>query len=110
MRWVWLSYWAFLTTVTLVPVPDDIPVAVAKSDKVMHFVLYAVLTLLGGHVVRKIRLSSYGLLAWGAGYIAFGALNEWLQGFVGRTPSVDDLLADAGGVAVATLWLVWKRR
>ena len=42
-------------------------------------------------------------LAWAGVFLAYGAADEWLQSFVGRTMSLGDFIADALGVALATV-------
>ena len=67
--------------------------------------MYLVLALLGGRYLRSTgrRLTWEVLALWASVYIAFGALDEWLQQFVGRTASVGDWLADLlGNSDVAT--------
>ncbi len=106
----WIAYWALLFTSTHVPVPDlpDLP---EHSDKVVHFCGYAILTLLGAFAtsrgaVRPIRT----LLLWSAIFLLYGVLDEWLQRFVNRTPSVEDFFADAAGIlAGGVAWLIYQR-
>lgn len=81
-----------------------------------------------GHVDKVIHACSYGLLGWlvgralpattrvqvaaaFAGLVAFGALDEWHQGFIpGRATSAADLLADAVGALVGLLLFAARRR
>ncbi len=68
--------------------------------------------LLGGLVLRALAMASWdrvsttsGVSAWVIA-VAYGASDEFHQSFVpGRTPAVDDVIADAlgAGVAVAVL-------
>jgi VanZ family protein len=107
---VWIAYWALLLTATHVPQPDlpDLP---EHSDKVIHFCGYAVLTLLGAFAtVRHALRPTRRLLLWSAIFLVYGALDEWLQNFVNRSPSIEDFYADAAGVLTGGLiWLVLTR-
>jgi VanZ family protein len=96
---------------THVPIPRGARLP-PGGDKVIHFVAYFVLTLLGGRAAMGRRRSV--TLAWAVGwaivYAAYGVADEVIQGFVGRTPALDDWLADACGVAAATAILVMYGR
>jgi VanZ family protein len=71
-------------------------------DRVLHAAFYAMLAVL---VARAVAAYDSGETAAAAltlvGTLAFGALMEWVQGFVERTPDFIDWAADAGGVIVA---------
>jgi len=88
-------------------IPIKAPVSLAGgSDKLAHFVLYATLAMLGGlslksssSRVRRIRT----LAVWAVVYAAYGAVDEYLQPFVGRTCSLADWVADVCGITVGTV-------
>ena len=107
---VWIAYWALLFTSTHIPEPD-LPDMPEHSDKVIHFCGYAMLTLLGAFATTRSAVRpTRTLLRWSAIFLVYGVLDEWLQGFVNRTPSVGDFFADAAGIlAGGLLWLIFKR-
>ena len=118
-RWalgVWLGYWAALFVATHTPVPAGPPMG-RFTDKAIHFVLYLILALLaGGWCLSAGRAASARaaptrtLIAWAAVLTLYAAFDEWLQQFVGRSMSVGDFLADLAGVAIAAVFLLWRRR
>lgn len=78
-------------------------------DKVVHFGMYATLTLVGGWRSRREGpLVRHRLLLWAGIYLAYAAIDETTQAWVHRTPSWGDFAADLAGVALATAWL-WIR-
>ena len=91
-----------LSSISSLSPPGDL----AYSDKIAHFVEYALLggllarawgrTLAPGRGTRRILLA----LAMGA---AVGALDELFQGTVGRNRSLVDWIADAFGVGFGVL-------
>lgn len=110
---LWIGHWTILCILTHAPVQISAPVVRRGEDKLVHFVLYFFLTLLGGLRIQRLRQSRMlsRLISWGFFYLAFAVADEWTQQFVRRTPSIYDWLADATGVAVATAYLIarWHR-
>lgn len=104
---LWLSYWVLIFVATHVPTVPGLT-APRFTDKVVHFGLYAVLTILGGrwYSAPGCKPSFPGLIGWATIYLAYAAFDEWLQGYTRRSPSLADFLADAAGITIATLWLV----
>lgn len=96
-------YWPFLFWLTHSPVR-----AMARqsgmSDKAMHVMAYFVLTFLVWFAV-----SPYEKIRWNRAkhwfvvftVIAYGALDEFLQGRVGRSADIHDFIADCFGVLLA---------
>ena len=109
---MWLGYWLAIFTVTHRPVPGGPGWQIPGADKIIHFLLYFVLVLLGGRYFRAVRPrpSVAQLLAWACAYAAYGAFDEWLQQFVDRSMSVFDWVADLLGIAAGTVLLLLKRR
>lgn len=105
----WLSYWVLIFVATHIPTVPGLA-APRFTDKVVHFGLYAVLTILGGrwYSAPGRTPSLRGLIGWATIYVAYAAFDEWLQGYTLRSPSLVDFLADAAGVTIATLWLARK--
>ena len=90
-----LIAWFCLTPATTL-VPDE-----GQIDKVEHFTAYLLLTALGFAALRR---RSWRLAA---GVLAYGVLIEGLQAWLptGRSASMWDVVANAGGVGSA--WLAW---
>jgi VanZ family protein len=99
-------YWTIIFVLTHLP-PQELP-AVRVSDKMAHFVSYALLS-----AGLFVSLSLTGLRASRAAILVlviamgYGAFDEWTQQFVRRSSELDDWLADVGGalVAVGVTWL-----
>ena len=100
----WVGFWIASFIATHVPREAVERVAVPVSDKVIHFLMYFLLTLMGGRVLalRGRRLSTGRLAFWLVVYLAYGAFDELTQIPVGRHASLYDWLADALGVLMAT--------
>jgi VanZ family protein len=75
--------------------PPKSGLELGKSDKLNHFLAYAILSLNFGFISTKIRSYFIGIPF----LIAYGLLIEFFQGFVpGRDPSFYDALANSAGV------------
>ena len=82
-----------ITLLSLLPPKSDFELG--KSDKLNHFLAYAILSLNFGFLSTKIRSYFVGIPF----LIAYGLLIEFFQGFVpGRDPSFYDALANSVGV------------
>ena len=82
-----------ITLLSLLPPKSGIELG--KSDKLNHFLAYAILSLNFGFISTKIRSYFIGIPF----LIAYGLLIEFFQGFVpGRDPSFYDALANFVGV------------
>ena len=82
-----------ITLLSLLPPKSGIELG--KSDKLNHFLAYAILSLNFGFISTKIRSYFIGIPF----LIAYGLLIEFFQGFVpGRDPSFYDTLANSVGV------------
>ena len=110
LTWIWLGYWAALFVATHVSL-GGMSLKVGGGDKLLHFLVFFVLALLGGRaaIQRGQRLTRSWLLIWFGIYAFYGAANELLQSLVNRTPSVGDWVADSSG-ALAGLLLVYINR
>ena len=96
-------YWPLVFTLTHIPVPD-IARKSGMSDKTMHVTAYFVLTFLVWCAVspyRRVRWSDKK--AWLVVLVVavYGAIDEYLQGFVGRSADVDDFIANLFGIVFA---------
>ena len=82
-----------ITLLSLLPPKSGLELG--KSDKLNHFLAYAILSLNFGFISTKIRSYFIGIPF----LIAYGLLIEFFQGFVpGRDPSFYDALANFVGV------------
>ena len=101
-RWaltgVWIGYWLFIFALTHTPL-RGFRLPAEGGDKVIHFLAYFVLAILGGRAAihRGVVLNGKWCILWGLVYAAYAALDELLQQFVGRTPSWRDWFADLAG-------------
>jgi VanZ family protein len=95
---------AFSSIPNLTATPLDV------TDHTGHFIGYA---LLGALVLRAVAggrrrgvTPRTAAIAWGLS-AAYGMSDEWHQGFVpGRSPALDDWIADALGAAVSVLCIL----
>ena len=107
-------WWALLFVATHIPI--DLPGPANSLDKFQHagaFFGLAVLLCSAYEAWRPRREGGYfGVFLLAAGY---GAIDEWMQSFVGRQSDVLDWFADFGGAAcgVGLMFLVaafWRAR
>ena len=121
--WTWtlraalLIYAGALFTATHVPIPKRAAASAMHWDKPFHFCAYFVLAGLCILVTLRPRPWRFPAAALAAGLMAYAALDEYLQGFVGRTPDLYDWVGDSLGVAAAILlaqgvmmFLAWRTR
>jgi len=95
---------AVVTTLLLIPKPEDLNPGLDLSDTWLHRLAYGLLALTASYA-RPPALLVAVLLA------LHGALTEWAQGFVpGRTPSWSDWKADVTGTLVVLLAVGVLRR
>lgn len=109
---LWLGYWAFLFVIMHTPAVGTGLPRLHHADKVGHFLFYALLTTLGARrsSIPNTRAGTVTLLTWALVYVAYGALDEYLQQFVGRDTDFYDWLADLAGVTVASALIALRRR
>ena len=94
-----LLYWPALFAATHIPVPDFVANA-GMSDKKLHYMAYFVLVSLLWFVVSphsKVNWKKAKVWIVLAVIVWYGAADEWLQGFVHRSPDVNDFWADFAG-------------
>lgn len=110
-RQVWLGYWAAIFILTHLPV-GEIHALRKGGDKVIHYMLFGGLALLGGHRLwsERGRATTAALMGWAGIYAVYGAVDEWSQGFVGRTSSLFDWLFNMTGILTATILMLLLRR
>ena len=108
----WVGYWLGLFVINHIPLRGLGRLGFHHADKIIHLVLYFLLVWLGGRYLFVAgRAPSKATLLYCAGmYGVFAAFDEWLQQYTHRTMSLGDWLADAAGIVLATLWLIYRRR
>jgi VanZ family protein len=106
-------YWPALFVATHIPVPQFVG-RVGMSDKTLHIIAYLVLIFLWWTTIspgEKVNWKKAKVWATLALMVWYGAMDEWLQHFVGRGPSVYDFYADLagtlGGLAILTVLSFW---
>lgn len=88
-----------------------IPGGIPQSDKIVHFVAFALLAFLWWQFLVALgRGSSRALIASTVGLLAYAALDEYLQQFVGRNTDVRDFFADSAGILVVLGVIAFARR
>ena len=104
----WLAVFAWMAlTVILSTFPvDRIQPSVPDADKLGHAAVYCVLALLCARAWHRHGSSPAAAIERAMALVlVFGALLEFVQGFVGRDPSMGDWLADGTGALVGVgLW------
>jgi VanZ family protein len=104
------AYWLLLFVATHYPrvrIPGEIP----HSDKLLHFTAFGVLAFLYWQFAR-VRRGVGPRFVWSSAVvlIAYAALDEYLQQFVGRFTDVMDFVADAAGIVAVLAILEIHRR
>lgn len=97
-RWAPPVLWAALVlAVNSIP-GSNLPGAVTRVDKLLHFAAYATLGALTARALSATHRPPVALVLGAALAAAFGALDEWHQLLVpGRYPELFDWCADAAG-------------
>jgi VanZ family protein len=98
-------YWPTLFIVSHIPIPLVVRKA-EVSDKGLHFLTYLILVFLLWLVLnpdRKVRWRKAGVWWVFLTLIAYGVVDELLQGYLGRSCDIGDLGADVVGIAVGLL-------
>ena len=116
-RWLWACvavYAAGILVATSVPIPPGLP-APENSDKLVHLLMYAGLSALFSRALfakptvreQRRRVAALCILTTFICCCLFGAFDEWHQQFVGRNTSFADWVADAIGVMLGAVCMVW---
>jgi len=96
-------YWPAIFWVTHIPVPE-IARQSGMSDKTMHVMAYFVLAFLAWFAIspyEKVRWNQKRVWLLVGVVIFYGAVDEFLQGWVGRSRDVMDFVADLFGLISA---------
>ncbi len=104
------AYWLllfFATHYPRVPIPGEIP----HSDKLVHFTAFGVLAFLYWQFARVRRGVGPRFVGSSAAVLlAYAALDEYLQQFVGRFTDLMDFVANAAGIVAVLAILELHRR
>lgn len=108
-----LLYWPAIFVATHIPIPDFVRDA-HMSDKMLHYLAYLMLvSLLWFAVSPQNRVNWKKPKVWIvlAVIVWYGAMDEWLQGFVNRGVDVGDFKADLvgamTGLVILTIFSFW---
>jgi len=102
-----LVYWPSLFVLAHVPIPRVVRQA-DVSDKTLHVLAYFILVfLLWGTIQPYQRVNWRKATVWLilAVVVWYGAVDEWLQGYTGRSPDVKDFAADLIGAGASLILL-----
>jgi VanZ family protein len=106
-------YWPAIFIATHIPVPSWVGQA-GMGDKTLHFLSYlGLITLVWFAVSPYEKVNWFRAKVWIilAVIVWYGAIDEWLQGFVGRQPEVKDFYADIGaallGLTIMSIFSFW---
>ena len=107
--WLAVAAWMALTVILSTFPVDEIQPSVPDADKLGHAAVYGVLALLCARAWHRHGSSQAAAIERAIALVlAFGALMAFVQGFVGRDPSMGDWLADGVGALVGLgFWKAW---
>jgi VanZ family protein len=107
--WLAVVAWMSLTVILSTFPVDGLQPAVPDADKLGHAAVYGVLAFLCARAWRRHESSQAAAVERAmAMVLAFGALMEFMQGYVGRDPSLADWIADGVGALVGiAFWKAW---
>jgi VanZ family protein len=105
------AYWIFLFCLTHFPgLQVDVPIR--APDKIAHVGAFGLLAFLFWRFAQTVRHPLSARFAFTAAFalVAFAAVDEYLQQFVGRGTDLVDWLCDVAGIVVVLAFLEWRRR
>lgn len=105
-------YWLTLVIATHLPAPEAIVGKLLDFDKVVHAVAYFVLATVLFITARRLGSSSSlkTRLLIVFGVLVYGAFDELTQTYFGRSCDLADWFADAGGVGLAFIIDLIRKR
>jgi hypothetical protein len=103
-------YWPVIFILSHIPIARIPPwvIQTTTSDKALHYLAYLILVfLLWFAISPDSKVNWRRPIVWWvlSAVIWYGALDEWLQGYVRRTPDVMDFFADLSGVLTGLILL-----
>ena len=102
-------YWASLIFLAHIPIPESVRSA-HVSDKSLHFLAYLVLTFLLWFSMKpqqKVNWRKFPVWIVLVGLTAYGAIDEVIQSYVGRTCDIFDIAANLSGIIFGLLLLTF---
>jgi VanZ family protein len=102
-------YWVSLIFLAHIPIPESVRRA-NVSDKSLHFLAYLVLTFLLWFSIKpqqKVNWGEFPVWIILVGLTAYGAIDEVIQSFVGRTCDIFDISANLSGIVFGLLLLTF---
>jgi len=102
-----LFYWPTIFILAHIPIPQVVYRA-RVSDKSLHFLVYLILVFLLWFAInpdRRVNWRKAGVWWILLVVVWYGAFDEWLQGYVGRSCNVMDFLADLVGALTSLVLL-----
>lgn len=103
-----LLYWPAIFLLTHIPIPQMVIKNIRASDKTLHYLGYLILVFLMWFAISPEKKVSWcRAYTWWALFVmvVYGAVDEWLQGYVGRDADVMDFLANSAGVLTGLILL-----
>ena len=104
-----LLYWPALFILMHIPIPqiflENMP---NVSDKTLHYMAYLILVFLLWFAISPNKKVNWRrATAWWVIFIimGYGAADEWLQGYVGRSPDIMDFVADMAAALTGMILL-----
>tara|TARA_B100001250_G_scaffold242359_1_gene208280 strand:+ start:8485 stop:8829 length:345 start_codon:yes stop_codon:yes gene_type:complete len=95
------GYMFLILIMSLIPGESLVDIKILYWDKILHFIEYSILGILGFKAFSKIKYSVFFIIFFGT---IFGCFNEVLQIMIPyRSPTLSDALANLFGVTVGTI-------
>ena len=96
------GYMFLILIMSLIPGKSLESIEILSQDKILHFIEYSILVVLGFKAFSDLKNSVFLVIFFGT---SFGCLNELMQIFIpGRTSSLYDSLANLLGVSFGTIY------
>jgi len=105
-----IIYWPAVFIATHIPKVPSWVCRAGMSDKTLHFMAYLILVSLAWLVTspyKKVNFKAAKVWFVLAVIVWYGAIDEYLQGFVNRTPDVYDFIADLAGTLTGLIILAF---
>lgn len=100
-----LLYWPTIFVLAHIPIPQLVYMA-QVSDKALHFLVYLILVFLLWFAISPDRKVNWRrAAAWWVLFVVvwYGVVDEWLQGYVGRSCDFMDFAANLAGVVTGLI-------
>lgn len=111
---IWSVIIFLLLVVPPIRIAKERQLDITHLDKIIHFILFAVLVALWGYYFKSKRFTFFKLLFTLAGFVLlstfYGILMEYVQLWAGRDFDVWDMLADGVGAVAGWLFIAVKER